>query len=237
VYCSPAAAPSLNLRIDLEDFGYTRVIVERPLRLRFEITDKRLAEFQKSGFYIGLVMTKKVGEKARADIARGEEKQRIIVAALQKAKAICPCRNDCAFQQFINDVLPFKATGQLITALRSAFGEVDEKAEEVLLKPLEPSFDRAVAEVDPGTWYQTDSNLRDEERIPLKTDIDAYFAKDVLPFAPDAWMDRSKDKVGYEISFTKYFYEYRPPRALKAILSDLEALDRDADRLQAELRA
>jgi hypothetical protein len=48
-------------------------------------------------------------------------------------------------------------------------------------------------------------------------------------------MDRSKDKVGYEVAFTKYFYEYRPPRALKAILSDLEALDREADKLQAEL--
>ena len=49
-------------------------------------------------------------------------------------------------------------------------------------------------------------------------------------------MDRSKDKVGYEISFTKYFYEYRPPRSLKAILADLESLDAEADKLQAELR-
>jgi hypothetical protein len=99
----------------------------------------------------------------------------------------------------------------------------------VLLKPLEPDFDRAAAEAEPGNWYQTDGSLRDEERIPLKTDIDGYFAKEVLPYAQDAWMDRSKDEVGYEISFTKYFYEYRPPRELKDILADLEALDREAD--------
>lgn len=110
-------------------------------------------------------------------------------------------------------------------------------AEKVLLKPLEPDFDRAAAEADPSSWYQTDGGRRDEERIPLKTDIDAYFAKEVLPYAPDAWMDRTKDEIGYEISFTKYFYEYRAPRTLKTILKDLEDLDAEADKLQAELRA
>jgi type I restriction enzyme M protein len=237
VYREGKPVPKFAQVFDLEDFGYTRVVVERPLRLRFEITDERLAEFQKSGFYTGLVVTKKVGDKAKADIARGQEKQRVIVATLEKAKALCPCRNDRAFQQFVNDELPFKATGQLITALRSAFGENDEMAEKVLLKPLEPDLDLSTAEADPGNWYQTDGSLRDEERIPLKTNINDYFAKEVLPYAPDAWMDRSKDKVGYEINFAKYFYEYRPPRALKAILSDLEALDTEADKLQAELRA
>ena len=178
-----------------------------------------------------------MGDKAKAAIEKGQEKQLTIVAALEKAKSLCPCRDDLAFQQFINDALPFKAAGQLVTAIRSAFGETDEMAEKVLLKPLEPDFDRATAETDPGAWYQTDGSLRDEERIPLKTDIDAHFAKEVLPYAPDAWMDRSKDKVGYEISFTKYFYEYQRPRSLKAILAELEALDREADQLQAELHA
>lgn len=237
VYREGKPVPKLAQVFDLEDFGYTRVVVERPLRLRFEITNERLAEFQKSGFFTGLVLTRKVGDKAKADIAKGEEKQRAIVTNLEQAKALCPCRDDRALQQFINDALAFKATGQLVTALRSTFGETDEKAEKVLLKPLEPDFDQATAEADPGNWYQTDGSLRDQERIPLKTDIDAYFAKEVLPYAPDAWMDRSKDRLGYEINFTKYFYEYQPPRALKAILSDLEALDAEADKLQAELRA
>jgi type I restriction enzyme M protein len=237
VYRERKPVPKLAQVFDLEDFGYTRIVVERPLRLRFEITEERLAAFQQSGFFAALVLTKKVGDKARADIKKGKEKQRAILAALENGKALCPCRDDRAFQKFINHALPFKVAGQLITALRSAFGATDETAEKVLLKPLEPDFDRATAEADPGNWYATDSDLRDEERISLKTDIDAYFAKEVLPYAPDAWMDRSKDKVGYEISFTKYFYEYQPPRDLKAILADLEALDAEADKLQAELRA
>lgn len=222
---------------DSKDFGYTRVTVERPLRLRYEIDETRLANFQKSVFFTALVETKKVGDKAKADIAKGQEKQATILGALEKVKVLCPCLDDRAFQTAINDELPFKAPGQLVTALRSSFGETDETAEMVLIKPLEPDFDPETAESDPGNWYETDGNLRDEERIPLKTDIATYFAKEVLPYAPDAWMDRSKDKVGYEIGFTKYFYEYKPPRDLTAILADLEALDAEADRLQAELRA
>jgi type I restriction enzyme M protein len=237
IYRDGRPVPRLAQVFDLEDFGYTRIVVERPLRLRFEITDERLAEFQGSSFFAGLVLTKRIGDKAKVDIAKGEEKQRAILFALEEAKTLCPCRDDRLFQQFLNNALPFKLTGQLIAALRSAFGQTDERAEKVVLKPLDVDFDRALADVDPGKWYQADGSLRDEERIPLKADIEAYFVKEVLPYASDSWMDRSKDEVGYEISFTKYFYEYQPPRALKDILKDLEDLDAEADKLQAELRA
>jgi|JI10StandDraft_1071094.scaffolds.fasta_scaffold80352_3 type I restriction enzyme M protein len=237
VYRDGKPVPKLAQVFDLEDFGYTRVTVERPLRLRFDVTDEQLDVFRQSGYFAGLVLTKKVGDKALADIAKGKEKQIALITALTAAKAFCPCVDDRVFQQTINGTLPFKATAQLVTALRNAFGSTDESAEKVLLKPLEPDFDHATAEADPGDWYATDSDLRDQERIPLKTNIDAYFAREVLPYAPDAWMDRSKDEVGYEISFTKYFYEYQPPRELKAILADLEALDAEAEQLQAELRA
>lgn len=237
LYRDGKPVPKLAQVFDLEDFGYTRVTVERPLRLRFEVTDESLATLRQSGYFAGLVLTKKMGDKAQADIAGGREKQAALIKALTGATSLCPCNDDRVFQQFIAEALAFKATAQLITALRAAFGTTDEAAEKVLLKPLESDFDRATVEADPGTWYQTDSDLRDEERIPLKTDIEAYFAREVLPYAADAWMDHSKDKVGYEISFTKYFYEYLPPRDLKAILADLEALDAEADQLQAELRA
>ena len=237
VYREGKAVAKLAQVFDLEDFGYTRVTVERPLRLRFEVTDERIAEFQKFSFFVGLVVSKKVGDKRLADIEKGKEKQVAIIKALEKSAALCPCLDDRVFQQAINEALPFKANAQLIAAIRTAFGATDEVAEKVLFKPLEPDFDHDAAEADPGDWYQTDSDLRDEERIPLKVDVEVYFAQEVLPYAPDAWMDRSKDKIGYEISFTKYFYEYQPPRELKAILTDLEALDFEADKLQAELRA
>jgi type I restriction enzyme M protein len=229
--------PKLAQVFDLEDFGYNRVVVERPLRLCFEITDDRLAAFQRSGFFTALVHTKKVGDKAKEDIRKGEEKQKALLAALAKAQRLCPCRDDRAFMQAVNDALPFKLTDALVKSLRASFSETDETAEKVLLKPLAGDYEHETAEAAPGEWYATDSDLRDEERIPLKTDIDSYFANEVLPYAPDAWMDRSKDKVGYEISFTRYFYEYKPPRALKDILADLETLDKEADQLQGELRA
>ncbi len=76
-----------------------------------------------------------------------------------------------------------------------------------------------------------DSELRDFENVPLKEDIDAYFAREVLPHVPDAWMDRSKDKVGYEISFTKYFYEYTPLRSTAAIAAELLKLDEETENL------
>ena len=58
-----------------------------------------------------------------------------------------------------------------------------------------------------------DAALRDTENVPLTEDIDAYFAREVLPYAPDAWIDRSKTKIGYEIPMTRYFYEYQKPEA------------------------
>ena len=80
-----------------------------------------------------------------------------------------------------------------------------------------------------------DTSLRDYEKIPLKDDVDAYFAREVLPHVPDAWMDRSKDKIGYEISFTKYFYEYQPLRSLDEIKADILALEAETDGLLGEI--
>lgn len=80
-----------------------------------------------------------------------------------------------------------------------------------------------------------DSSLRDFEKIPLKGDIAAYFQQEVLPHVPDAWMDRSKDRVGYEISFTKYFYEFKPLRSLEEIKADILALEAETDGLLGEI--
>ncbi|MEI3376389.1 MAG: N-6 DNA methylase [Coriobacteriales bacterium] len=70
-----------------------------------------------------------------------------------------------------------------------------------------------------------DSSLRDTENIPLNKDVQNYFEQEVLPYAPDAWMDRKKDKVGYEIPFTRYFYEYTPLRPSTEILLEIKELE------------
>lgn len=70
-----------------------------------------------------------------------------------------------------------------------------------------------------------DASLRDTENVPLEEDIDTYFAREVLPYAPDAWIDKSKTKVGYEIPMTRYFYEYQKPENSDEILSRIIGLE------------
>jgi hypothetical protein len=79
---------------------------------------------------------------------------------------------------------------------------------------------------------QPDSALRDTENVPLGEDIQAYFKREVLPHAPDAWIDHEKTKVGYEIPFSRHFYVFEPPRPLAEIDADLEAA---TDRIKVML--
>lgn len=72
---------------------------------------------------------------------------------------------------------------------------------------------------------QADSSLRDFENVPLKEDIEAYFRREVLPHAPDAWIEESKSQVGYEVNFTRYFYQYKPLRPLEEIRADILKLE------------
>ena len=72
---------------------------------------------------------------------------------------------------------------------------------------------------------QPDSSLRDTETVPLKEDIDEYFKREVLPFVPDAWMDKKKEKVGYEIPFTRYFYKYEAPKPSAEIMAEIMELE------------
>lgn len=74
---------------------------------------------------------------------------------------------------------------------------------------------------------KADASLRDNENVPLTEDIESYFTREVLPHVPDAWIDHSKIKVGYEINFTKYFYQYKPLRSLQEIRSDIMRLEEE----------
>lgn len=76
---------------------------------------------------------------------------------------------------------------------------------------------------------KSDASLRDTEDVPLKEDIEMYFEREVLPHVPDAWIDRGKSKVGYEINFTRYFYQYKPLRSLEEIRADILALEQETE--------
>jgi type I restriction enzyme M protein len=80
-----------------------------------------------------------------------------------------------------------------------------------------------------------DANLRDTENIPLKEDIQTYMKREVLPHVSDAWIDESKTSIGYEINFTKYFYQYKPLRSLEEIRADILALEEETDGLIKEV--
>ena len=81
--------------------------------------------------------------------------------------------------------------------------------------------------MDEDGEQEIDTNLNDTEKIPMKEDIDEYFEREVLPYAPDAWMDRDRDKIGCEFPFTRIFYIYRPLRSTSEILAELAALDKE----------
>lgn len=82
---------------------------------------------------------------------------------------------------------------------------------------------------------QPDSSLRDTENVPLSEDITEYFKREVLPFAPDAWIEKSKSKVGYEIPFTRYFYQYEAPKPSAEIMAEILAIEAELDGALSEV--
>lgn len=72
---------------------------------------------------------------------------------------------------------------------------------------------------------QVDASLRDTENVPLKEDVEEYFKREILPFAPDAWIDTKKSKLGYEIPFTRYFYNYEVPQSSSELMSEIMDLE------------
>lgn len=222
---------------DYEDFKYRKVTVERPLRLAYKITDESLQRLKEDKKFMDLASSKKKDPvKAKEDIEKGEKKQKQILATLEPLKEKGKINSDHKFFVTIDKILPFKLSKGQIKMLRDVFGEKDEEAQEAFDNPLEENDQTGAVH----TWEVKplyDSDLRDSENIPWKQDVDDYFATEVLPFAPDAWMDREKDKIGYEIPFTKYFYEYKPLRDLDKIMADINALEEETEDLLEEIKA
>lgn len=173
------------------DFGYTRVTVERPLRLRYQMTIEDKARFLDACPHLlddVQAIDKTLGREPIMDWNEVDKQIRQLLK-----------RNDSKW----------KATEW--KRFREVFTTKDSEAAKVLKAKNE---------------YEPDPDLRDAENIPLSRDIDEYFKTEVLPHVPDAWMDRTKDKVGYEINFNRYFYQYTPPRDLKVIDEELKEVEK-----------
>ncbi|WP_420118782.1 type I restriction-modification system subunit M [Micromonospora sp.] len=183
------------------DFGYQRITVERPLRLRFEVTDETVAL---------LAEARAVGKYA--------DRESLLAGAKSLIGTSSATRAEFAMQ--------LNGLGKLPAAVEKAVWE-------------------AFSVSDPEGEVQTDrkgnplpdTDLRDNENVPLDEDIHDYLKREVLPHVPDAWVDESKTKIGYEIPLTRHFYVYQPLRPLSEIDSEIKALEAEIRTLLDEVTA
>jgi len=185
------------------DFGFTTVVIEQPLRQNWAITEERLQ--------------KALGVKAleKLEIEAFRKLQAVLESESKKDSSIT--KDFELFSTRIkNAIAEFGLTATQIKALVSGFAERDRTA------PVQ---------TNPKGKTLPDTELRDSENVALFQDIDAYIEQEVAPHLREFWLDRSKDKVGYEIPFTRYFYEYIAPRPLDAIDSELDELLKEITKL------
>lgn len=157
---------------------------------------------------------------AETEIVEGRRLQEGILKAFRTLESEGIVKNREEFGARMKEA--FKKVGvvvptTLFRAIQMALSERDETADVCMDSKGNP---------------EPDPELRDYENIPLKEDIGEYMAREVLPHVPDAWVDESKTKIGYEVNFSRYFYKYMPPRPLEEIEADLKKIEKEiADML------
>ncbi len=209
------------------EFGYRRITVERPLRLNFAATPERIARLEDEKAFQNLAKSnKRPGPLHDSEVAEGRARQQQLLDLLE--------------------LLGLATDGEVIRDREAFLAELNQQAqaEEIRLSvPERKAILAALAERDPQANIcrdrrgnpEPDPERRDTENVPLGQDIDDYMTREVLPHAPDAWMDDSKTKIGYEIPLNRYFYVYEPPRPLKEIDRDLQALEQEIIEMLAEV--
>lgn len=232
------------------EFGFLKITVERPLRLNFQASEERIAKLDEASAFANLASSKKRKDDAvhRAEIAAGQETQAAIKAALRRMDSEMPCRNRPAFEAVLEAALknlPNKVPAPIKKAILAALSERDPKADICL---------------DAKGNQEPDAELRDTEIVALPEDIalplplgydnetghdkllalvkdhcEDYLKAEVLPHVPDAWIDHSKTKVGYEIPLTRHFYVYQPPRPLEVITGEISQLEKDIMSMLSEV--
>jgi type I restriction enzyme M protein len=200
----------VNKIFDNADFGYWRITVERPLRLNFQASGSRLERLETESGFVNLAVSKKRGGAGLEEIEVGKALQEAIKTALASlGEKVYQNREE--FDKVLTKALKaLKIAAPVKKAIMSALAERDETAEICRDRDGNP---------------EPDADLRDYENVPLKDDIDEYMEREVLPHVPDAWVDESKTKIGYEIPFTRHFYEYVPPRPLEEIEREIKELE------------
>ena len=189
-----------------EEFGYNKIYTERPLRLKVSINDNTINEFK-------LICSENKAEKLYEFILENKE------------HFVAETNDYNEFKAILDNLAKgnIKLASKDIKLIRQAFCTVDEKAKEVISKKNK----------DGSYEYEKDPDLSDTEQIPLLYEggIEEYFKKEVLPYAPDTWIEQDKTKIGYELSFTKYFYKPTELRSLEEIESEISDIEKEAQEL------
>jgi type I restriction enzyme M protein len=241
---------------DNREFGYIKIVVERPLRLNFAVNDERLERFQAAGYFKSLAESKK--RKDKAAIAKEEAEGRATQAEI--LKVLESLRPQFADGSLVEDRAIFEK--QLKAAFKKSSVGFDAPLKKALLAPGSLGERDKTAEIcrDAKGNPEPDPELRDTENIPLPADIalplpidysnkpdldplleqvqphcQAYFDAEVKPYRPDAWIDWKKTKVGYEIPFTRHFYQHEPPRPLDVIESEIKSLESEIMQMLQEV--
>ena len=189
-----AADEATSKVFDNDDFGYRSVTVERPLQLNYSFAPDRVV----------------AALAAKAVQKLDESTLTALTAALETAPNESAWKNSKEFAAALKDLLNDAGVTVAAPTLKAITGALSEH---------DPSAD---VHLDKRGKPEANPSLRDTERIPLTEDVDEYIKREVLPHVPDAWIDHSKTKLGYEIPFTRHFYVYEPPRDLAEIDAEIE---------------
>jgi type I restriction enzyme M protein len=218
-------------------FGYWKVTVERPLRLRVDLGEERRRTFH------------------HACMDADEEPIANVVDRIAETLGSGPHKDFNDFFDAVErdaDKHGVKLTAKRKKLLQTVLAERDELAKEVVAKihksgKAEPDPIHGLFRVPSSSGrgkdeglvveYEPDPELRDTEQIPLLEEggIEAFIRREVLPYAPDAWIDESKTQIGYEISFTRHFYKPQPLRSLEEIRADILAAESEAEGILDEV--
>ena len=215
------ADPKLSKIFSTESFGYRKITVERPLKLNYQASGERIEQLKDQKTFQSLAQSRKKEKEARArEEAEGRRQQEAILDLLTKIPGgVFTSRPD--FERALKraaKAADLKLSAPVKKAILTALSERDEAAE---------------LSTDGKGNPEPDPQLRDTENVPLGEGVREYFEREVLPHVPDAWINEQvrdqKDgevgKVGYEINFNRYFYEYKPPRLLEEIEAEIRELE------------
>lgn len=214
---------------DNADFGFHKITVERPLRLNFQASAERIVRLEEETVFTNLAASNKKNDAARLkEIEAGKERQKAIrnlLHAFGKSSGRKLYKDRKAFLSDLKQLdreRDVHLSAAELKAVLSALSERDETA--------------GICRDAKGN-PESDPELRDTESVPLKESIEVYFKREVLPHVPDAWIDESKTKVGYEIPLNRHFYRYEPPRPLEQIEADIKTLEGEILVLLKEVTA